>query len=200
MSVLAALPVEQTKRICTFFSVKHDGHCHALFMCNSRQFFRKFSKVQNCKIFCPYLISTWKMHQNEYKQAYVRSSGSWNRLWYFYQLDILFLLRPVVSVETIMTNNNMFYPLYLESPARWVLHSRGLLDEEFILDQIASVSCQVYKRKNVIASPKHGKRQDNIKAMLFIYALLHVLQEKSFFSSSLHIVFLTKPLNEIKPT
>ncbi len=35
-----------------------------------------FHKIQNCKILCPYLASAWKMHQNEYKQAYVWSSGS----------------------------------------------------------------------------------------------------------------------------
>ncbi len=34
------------------------------------------------------MVSTWKMHQNEYKQAYVWSSGSWDNLWYFKYLVI----------------------------------------------------------------------------------------------------------------
>ncbi len=31
---------------------------------------------------CSYLDSSWKINQNEYKQAYVWSSGSWDSLWY----------------------------------------------------------------------------------------------------------------------
>ena len=34
---------------------------------------------------CPYLESAWKMDQNEYKQVYVWSSGSWDNLWIFHK-------------------------------------------------------------------------------------------------------------------
>ncbi len=48
-----------------------------------------------------YLISAWKIHQNEYKQACVWSSGSWDSLWYFHMQDIFFPLKRVVGVESI---------------------------------------------------------------------------------------------------
>ena len=52
--------------------------------------FTKCSKFHKCYISWSYLESAWKIHQNEYKQAYVWSSGSWDSLWYFHNQDIFF--------------------------------------------------------------------------------------------------------------
>ncbi len=48
------------------------------------------------------------MHQNEYKHAYVWSSGSWDSLWYFHKQDVFTLKRVVSakSVTTLFTNDN----------------------------------------------------------------------------------------------
>ncbi len=48
------------------------------------------------------LESVLKMHQNEYKQAYVWSSGSWDSMWYFQQ-DIFFPVNYVVIAWKILT-------------------------------------------------------------------------------------------------
>ncbi len=44
-------------------------------------------KFLNSYKVCQYLVSAWKMHQNEYKQAYIWSCSSWDRLW-----SVIFLL------------------------------------------------------------------------------------------------------------
>ncbi len=71
-------------------------------------FFTKFQKFQNRKIFCPYLESVWKMDQNEYKHAYVWSSGSWDSLWYFHKQDVIFPLNNANSVSVIVKSVHFF--------------------------------------------------------------------------------------------
>ncbi len=55
------------------------------------------------------------MHQNEYKQAYVWSSGSWDSLWYFDKQDIFFPLKHVVRMKSI----NILYTLALGLEYDW---------------------------------------------------------------------------------
>ncbi len=61
-------------------------------------FFKKiFNKIQNCEKVWPYFESACKMHQNEYKQAYVWCSGSWDSLWYFHKQDIFLSIKHVIK-------------------------------------------------------------------------------------------------------
>ena len=61
---------------------------------------KKNPKFQNCQISCPYSESACKMHPNEYKQAYVWSSGSWDSMWYL-KREIL----PLESHDTSLGVN-----------------------------------------------------------------------------------------------
>ena len=45
------------------------------------QNFQILSKIFDIKISLPYLDAAWKMHSNEYKQAYYWSSDSWDSPW-----------------------------------------------------------------------------------------------------------------------
>ncbi len=76
------------------------------------KFVTKCKKVQNFWILCPYLESALKMHQNEYKQAYVWSSGSWKTSGFyektldFHKHVACFLLKHVLSVVNLKQVSN----------------------------------------------------------------------------------------------
>ena len=60
-------------------SVGNDSYMYVAHICNPIETFicsEKAQKIQVCQTLCPYLKSALKMHQNDYKQAYVWSSGS----------------------------------------------------------------------------------------------------------------------------
>ena len=63
----------------------HNSHYACVLQTTLQFFSENDQKVQNHKILCSYLESACKMHQNEYKHAYVWSSGSWDNMWYFHK-------------------------------------------------------------------------------------------------------------------
>ncbi len=71
--------------------------------------------------------SALKMHQNEYKQTYVWSSGSSDNRWYFHKQDAALLFRYVVSI--VKSNTYSYVPLRILIVVNMSVYEANTLSE-----------------------------------------------------------------------
>ncbi len=96
--------------------------CYAILLWDLLLFWRDFQEetpssffpLKKLKLlnFVPILESAWKMHQNDYKHAYVWFSGSWDNLWCF--IELFSHLIPIRSVKyiTAIWHSVLLYIVY----------------------------------------------------------------------------------------
>ncbi len=68
----------------------HSNSLHNKVRATCYIFITQSQELQNCSITPPYLQSACKMHPNEYKQAYIWSSSSWDIMCYFINIVRIF--------------------------------------------------------------------------------------------------------------